>query len=40
MEIDNNTGQTLNYEIIPENYVQELLSDSPQLTPDHTLFKV
>lgn len=40
MQIDNNTEETLNYEIISENYTQELLSDSPQFTPGHTLFEV
>jgi len=36
IQVDNNNTE----ETIPENYAQELLSDSPQLTPDHTLFKV
>lgn len=36
MQIDNNITE----ETIPENYVQELFSDGPQLTSDHTLFKV
>jgi len=40
MQIDNNTEETLNNEIIPEYSAQELLSDSPQLTPDQSLFKV
>jgi len=40
MQIDNNTEETLNNEIIPEYSAQELLFGSPQLTPDHTLFKV